>query len=343
MPKAVIHIGTDKTGSTYIQHVCTQARSELAVLGIGYPAPRDAAFINHVHFAMAHGFARHVPATDVQSVGAWDAMADERPDPRQTLLLSSEHFSHDRSDATIGRLKTWLGANGYDDVRIVVFLRNQVSWLISAYGQDIKGGSTRTIDDFHRKRARWMAYSNLLGPWASAFGHQNVIPLNYDSARQADPQHGIMDALWSAVGIEPGGRTALASRREVRDNAQPSQVLLETMRRCGPGPASAGRIHDFAIRTMRRWSGAGQQDTANARIWPLPADFLAALPAMQRDNDAIAHSFGMPRLPDLRAAAQVYQAGIVAVPEQEAARCAALLRLGAAMVAGRTARLAGAA
>jgi len=160
MAKAIIHIGMDKTGSTYIQHVCAQLRPELAALGICYPLPRGSVFINHVLFAMAHGFAPHIPSTDAQSAAAWDTMAHTLPDVRQTLLISSEHFSHDRSDTTIRRLKTWLGTHGYHDVRIVVFLRNQVSWLVSAYGQDIKGGNIKTIDDFYRKRSRWMIYSN---------------------------------------------------------------------------------------------------------------------------------------------------------------------------------------
>jgi hypothetical protein len=343
MAKAIIHIGMNKTGSTFIQDVCSQVRSELAALSICYPVPRESDAINHVRFSEAHGFTTRFAATEAESAWAWNVMVDELPGPHLTLLLSAEQFSQKASDTAVGRLKTWLGAHGYDDVRIIVFLRNQVAWLISAYGQHIKGGRRETVEAFYRARVRSLVYSNLLAPWLSAFGQHNVIAVNYDAARRADRQHGIMDALWSAIGVDPADRAALAPCQPVRENSQHSQVLLEAMRGC---PLDLALLHQgckFAEATLERWRADEQRQIHDARIWPLPPDFLADLPIMQRDNDAVARAFGIPELPDLRQAALAYQADIVPVPETEVARCAALVRLGASVPTNRNTRPAAAA
>jgi hypothetical protein len=327
--KAIIHIGMDKTSSTFIQDICSHIRPRLAALGICYPVPRDAAAINHIDFAKAHGFGSRVPTIDAHSDRAWDAMAEAVPDARQSLFLSSENFSHAKSGATIGRLQVWLTTHGYDDVRIIVFLRNQVSWLVSAYGQDIKGGGKRSFAEFYLRRMRRLVYSNLLRAWTSAFGQDNVIAINYDAAREADRPRGIVDALWSVIGIAPASRAALVPHRPIRDNAQSPQVLLEALRRCPLGQALLQQGHNFAAGMLGRSRGVGPQPVQDMRVWPLPPAFLADLPMMQHDNDAVARAFRLPPLPDLHAAARNYQASVVPVPEREVARCASLVMLGA--------------
>ncbi|WP_425065266.1 hypothetical protein [Reyranella sp.] len=91
-----------------------------------------------------------------------------------TVILSSEHLIHLQDSAEFDRLKEVLAAMGPRPVRIVIYLRRQDAYYVSAYAQHVRGGST----------AAWMSpesfdhlvldYQVLLDRWESAFGRERI-------------------------------------------------------------------------------------------------------------------------------------------------------------------------
>jgi hypothetical protein len=326
MAKAVIHIGMDKTGTTYIQELCAQIRSKLAAAGIFYPRGRDLVSSHHVDFAGAHGFSWRFGATEQSSKDAWAAMADDLPPPDQILFLSSEHFCYNSTATTIGRLKSWLDAHGYDDVTILVFLRNQVSWLISAYGESIKWGGKASIEEFCDANQARLAYSNLLDAWAGVFGSDSLVVVNYDAAREADPQTGILNEIWSVLGINRTVWPTLMPDKRIRDNSLSCQVLLELMRR-SPFDLSRQQGYNFASTVLSQLHIAMLSPIYKAKIWLLPPKFLLSLDELQRINDEITARFRMPSPNNLSVEAAKYQESVTQISDSELMHSTMLMML----------------
>ncbi len=76
--KVLLHVGTPKTGTSYLQDVLFRNREVLAAAGITYPASRPDS-----HFLAALDLMQ-LPWGGLQSeaIGAWDDLAGQVRDPR---------------------------------------------------------------------------------------------------------------------------------------------------------------------------------------------------------------------------------------------------------------------
>ena len=199
--RCILHIGTEKTGSTSLQHFLGANRRALLQAGIFVPAclsPYDVA-ANHERlttFALADDKLND-DLRVAASVCAPEQVAEHRASVThalraevaslpadlgaKTLLLSNEHC-HSRlvERAEVVRLRTFLGEFA-QQVRIVVYLRPQHELAVSLYDQALKGGyaDVSVLPDFSGRTRQWVSrsyfdYADLLGRWSDVFGRDAV-------------------------------------------------------------------------------------------------------------------------------------------------------------------------
>jgi hypothetical protein len=106
-----------------------------------------------------------------------------RTSKASTVVFSNEHLSSRLFRETeVGRVKTLCDAYA-ERTKIIVYLRNQVDYLVSSFGTSVKSGSTRAFPfPLTERRMRTMDYCVLLDPWQKIFGRENMIVRRFERA-----------------------------------------------------------------------------------------------------------------------------------------------------------------
>lgn len=198
--KAIIHIGTPKTGTTTIQNFLFKNFGALKKQGVFVPKGNNRweHFARHLDLCaaiMVPGMQELRPLFPVRGYRSfrhifrceknftsefqrklWEKIQNEiksNCSKNDLVLFSAEHFSS-RTSEEVERLKQ-LMSSLFDDVTIVVYLRRQSEYLVSRYGQDIKTGATREIFDYLNdpEERSFLAYHKLI-EWWSIFGKDKL-------------------------------------------------------------------------------------------------------------------------------------------------------------------------
>lgn len=180
----ILHIGTEKTGTTAIQHCCASQKSILADAGILYPVtPGRGNHVGLTYFAASDsdrppsphmiGITRaEAPAYRARFM---DLLQQEIIDSRcETVLLSSEHLSSRlHNPLSVTKLIDSLRELA-DDVRVVVYLRPQYELMPSSYSTSIKAGATSVIRGPKGVKQHFYNYDKMLRIWENAVGRSNM-------------------------------------------------------------------------------------------------------------------------------------------------------------------------
>ncbi|PPQ28586.1 hypothetical protein CCS01_24095 [Rhodopila globiformis] len=235
----ILHIGTEKTGTTSLQNCLGLNRKLMA--DNGYFIPRspvglsDGTTMNHVQLAMVSMYdekfdddlRRQYGILNKQSLDKaredlfvrFSQEVAEAPEACHTLVLSSEHC-HSRLATLeeVRNLKDFLD-HFCDAYRIVVYLRPQHELAISQYGMFIANG-VNNIDmfpplppppgydkDVYTSRS-YFDYRGLLERWADVFGAEAVQPRIYanDTLRGGDVARDFLADLSLHGHLEPPPR-----------------------------------------------------------------------------------------------------------------------------------------
>lgn len=209
----IIHIGMQKTGTTFLQNALHAHRTELAAQGIHYPHPMAGVgesggkahhFIAHAMLGRRLG---HTPDADFDQLGAHVASINAaRRETGGTTVISSEDFSLLRRPQ-IKRLRTLFPGDG---VRILVYLRRQDLWLEALYGQTLKLGRHQNAAAFVTRQRHMADYAAVLDPWAEAFGAANVIVRVYEGFEGG----GLWPDFCTAIG-HPGAATLVPENTQI--------------------------------------------------------------------------------------------------------------------------------
>lgn len=220
----VLHIGTEKTGTTSIQGFLSENRARLEEQGIFYPRSPG----NHNHTALtvyalqkgrqgsirrSSGVFGPEQVTTFRSrfLEAFDKELETSNAP--TVVFSNEHLSSRLSkDSEVARVKK-LCDNYADRTKIIVYLRNQVDFLVSSFGTGIKSGSTRKFPfPLTKRRLRTMDYYGLVDRWQKIFGRENMIVRRFDPAHFVDGD--LMSDFAAQIPFDPSGFTRSEPRNE---------------------------------------------------------------------------------------------------------------------------------
>lgn len=188
-PRAIVHIGLNKSGSTTIQGWLTQNRAALAAQGIVYdpfddqpiPALQHAIGFTTLAAELGGRLVRHPQARayhrmetpEAQSARVAEFLARAEPviaaGDFRTFVISSEFLPFwIGPPKSAGLLHDWLSER-FARVRYVVYVRDQVLWAPSAYTQHIKMGGTDDLAQFLNKGGE-RNYFAICDRWLSGVG-----------------------------------------------------------------------------------------------------------------------------------------------------------------------------
>jgi hypothetical protein len=188
--KAIVHIGTEKTGTTSIQKYLFQNRKKLRTAGF--------------HFLQSAGSTnnRALPAYFVaedrfddfyrdEGITTLEAKAEFRkqflekfeneigalPKSVHTVVISSEHFhSRLRSTQELDKVHEFF-TSYFDEIKIICYLRDQVSTCASFYSTGLKSGNPATFTEFFQRctpENYYFNYYDVLSNWERCFGFDSL-------------------------------------------------------------------------------------------------------------------------------------------------------------------------
>ncbi|SLN69128.1 hypothetical protein [Roseisalinus antarcticus] len=191
--RAVLHIGTEKTGTTSLQVFMHENRASLLQAGILYPEKLGG--VNHRWIA-SYGLDPEAGDETFVALGLkdQDALDAFRADVEARLaeqvaaasdaricFLSSEHLhSRLRTADQVARVRDLL-AGMFDEVEVHIHLRPQVDVAVSLASTSSRVGGRVGHDFFERIRARQIYYNYdlLVSTWEEVFGADNVLCLPF--------------------------------------------------------------------------------------------------------------------------------------------------------------------
>ena len=141
--RVLLHVGTPKTGTSYLQDVLFRNREALAERGILYPADRFDA-----HFLAALDLMR-LPwgGLEAEAVGAWDRLAEQVRAHDGTAIISHEILAT-ASRAQAGRALESVGHGAGTEVHLVLSARDLVRQIPAEWQENVKHRSAITYGRF---------------------------------------------------------------------------------------------------------------------------------------------------------------------------------------------------
>ncbi|WP_153913454.1 hypothetical protein [Shewanella sp. TC10] len=233
MTKVIIHIGTEKTGTTSIQKCLQQNRANLAQQGIIYPhiGPRDDAhfdLVNALHPLDNNGrYMEFLPKVKHEQNFYWDALARcIIANPDKTIVLSAEHFSSRLRDKALTFMKDFFDKLNIEP-EIIIYLRPQQGYIESSYSTSIKSGSELTFAQAftsHEQQTFRYNYHKLLTLWSSYFNQKSIVVRVYD---KASLNGDVCTDFLSLIGVNDLKSLQLAA---VHENKKWGPAMLEVAR-----------------------------------------------------------------------------------------------------------------
>ncbi|WP_244930769.1 hypothetical protein [Nocardioides sp. W7] len=141
--RVLLHVGTPKTGTSYLQDVLFRNRPTLAEHGILYPAERF-----DEHFLAALDLMR-LPwgGLEVQAVGAWDRLAAAVREHDGTAVVSHEILAT-ASRSQADRALASLGHGSGTEVHLVLSVRDLVRQIPAEWQENLKHRSLLSYATF---------------------------------------------------------------------------------------------------------------------------------------------------------------------------------------------------
>lgn len=192
--RLIVHIGLQKSGTTYLQEVLASRVTELAATGVVYPiASRRRRRVDNHEWPTYDLLGSEYPWVSAQRAeaekGTWKELERQVARAKGTVLLSAEALSTLRTPA----IRMLLDRLGVDDVEIVVTARSLERTLPSLWQQHVRNGRRlgfeRYLDMLEEQRALpparveedrepylWRAFAlgRLVRRWAGEVGSARV-------------------------------------------------------------------------------------------------------------------------------------------------------------------------
>ncbi len=148
MSRVVVHVGLPKTGTTWIQGLLSQHRSQLAAAGVNYPRGRPGLMFRGA--VDVRGSREKFGLTADQVEGAWVELCAAAARHPGTTVLGHEVLAG-ATEAQIGRALMDLRDH---EVHVVVSARDLGRQAVAHWQEEVKLGDTRSFADLERQELR---------------------------------------------------------------------------------------------------------------------------------------------------------------------------------------------
>jgi hypothetical protein len=295
--KIILHIGTEKTASTSIQSHLALNHDHL--LAAGYVYPRE--FGDNGHFDLTIYAAPEELSKDLRltlhgrsatrrgvyrNFGDYfrQTLSDNYHCDGKVLLLSNEHLATRlREPQDVQKIKTLLQSLS-NDIRILVYLRSQESYLTSLYNTAILTGGISPFREWILPERDYLNWAKQLDMWAEEFGRSNLLARSFAEAAKA----GIVEDFVEICEL-PDFSTASTSPRL---NLSLSPKRLELIRRVNVALKTVGIDRSFlfakAARKLLTYRPAG-----NKKLELSEKDVIAIRQTYEADNFRLASEYGV--------------------------------------------------
>lgn len=277
--KIVVHIGTEKTGSTTLQHSLQHNHELLASRGIHYLATPGRVEARAFAAACLDDQAmddylrdQSIDTPEQRQVfrkkyrGELQAKLHGLPKHIEQVVISSEHFhSRLRRPAEVRRVKDWLSPFA-SSFRIVCYLRRQVDVAASYYSTVLKNGGTISLEESARRLCRpnnhYTHYQVVLDLWSSIFGNEAITLKRFD--RDTLRGGSIVNDFWHLLGLDIDQLEEFKPIAPHNESLTPvGQALLRQMNR-RTDIANSGLVDEAEWRQARQrviaaYAGSGEQ------------------------------------------------------------------------------------
>lgn len=229
--RVLLHVGTPKTGTSYLQDVLFRNREQLAVQGLHYPADR---FDGHFLAALD---LMQLPwgGLQLEAVNAWDVLSRRVREAEGTAVVSHEILAR-ASRAQAARALESLGHGSGTEVHVLLSVRDLVRQVPAEWQENIKHRATLSYAEFLDELrdpersgdvASWFwgvqEIPDILDRWASDLPPERVHLIT------VPPSGGPRDLLWKrfshAFGLD-GYELELTEERANPSLGVPESALL---------------------------------------------------------------------------------------------------------------------
>lgn len=240
----ILHIGTEKTGSTAIQHFLHNNWAQFKAQGthvcrsVGRPNNRSlpAAFMLEDR---SDDFLRRMKHKNLKDRRLWRKrlLKDFLKEVSQakvksdTFLISSEHFqSRLPSPVEVGELYAFLKPL-FTSIRVICYLRRQDHLALSRYSEAMRAGHIykSPLPAVGKKRGGrlppYFDFEGLLNRWSDAFGEDNIEPQIYSKKDLLDGD--VIHDFLHVVGLQlPDSIDSKVGNANMALSAEAQAVLL---------------------------------------------------------------------------------------------------------------------
>jgi len=150
--KLQLHVGTEKTGSSYLQKLCARNREFLRENGIWFPdAGRFEKQLQRgtISSGNARDLARHIQSFDWAAVSSWISTRANDAEAKGCgrLLLSHELiFAAMSHEGAVEQFQRVAGEAGISDISCLMMIRDPVDHALSLYKHRAKGGKAGAVE-----------------------------------------------------------------------------------------------------------------------------------------------------------------------------------------------------
>ena len=192
-PRIVLHIGTEKTGTTTIQTFFARNRDTFHAAYVLYPhSPGSPNHLKLSAFADPnHTRGDILPGLGVTDIDSLETFRSEfrrnfyseiHASPAKTLVLSNEHcHSRFRTLEEISRLRELL-LKISNDIRVIVYFRRQDRVAVSFYSSQLKFGGIRRhiFPPVGNELPYYYDFYSVFRNWVDVFGKENIVARRFD-------------------------------------------------------------------------------------------------------------------------------------------------------------------
>jgi len=243
-PRVFLHVGSPKTGTTFLQNVLWAQRDLAREQGLLLPMER---FNDHYLGTLDLRGLSGRPVYPERAVGMWDRLVEQSLGWSGSVLISHELFAA----ATTEQAKAGVASlvEGGAEVHVVVTVRDLVRQLTAEWQEHVKHRSTKTFPEFvaglrdDTERGSWFwrvqDFSGVVARWGADLPPEQVHVVTVPPA--GSPPGLLWERFADLLGLEPASFDTATSRANSSLGVEQAELLRRVNLQLGerlplPGP-----------------------------------------------------------------------------------------------------------